>query len=163
YETWRIFKAQFDVGAKAVPDLAQTRGQYELFRSQRLAALNGVLEVERQLRSLLGLPAEDGTRLVPSDEPTGAPYQPDWDTAVQEGLTLKPELHIARQEIKVAQMNLIAARDTVLPDIRFTATYDFNDIGSRLDGPGSQNAFRNLANGAFSNWTVGLQGNIPLG
>ena len=67
---------------------------------------------------------------------------------------------MARQEVKAAQMNLRVARDSLLPDVRFLATYDFNDIGSRLDGPGSENAFRNLSDGRFSNWSVGIQGNI---
>ena len=163
YEAWRIFNARYQAGKVNVADLAQTRGQYELFRSQRLTALNSVLEYERELRFLLGLPAEDGTRLVPADEPTLAAYTPDWTSAMQEALALKPELILARQEVKAAQMNLRVARDSELPDIRLTATYDFNDIGSRLDGPGTENAFRNLSDGRFSNWSVGIQGNIPIG
>ncbi len=163
YEAWRIFNARYAAGKVSVADLAQTRGQYELFRSQRLAALNAVLEQERELRFLLGLPGEDGTRLVPADQPTLAAYTPDWSTAVESALALKPELVMARQEVKAAQMNLIVARDSERPDIRFTATYDFNDIGSRLDGPGTENAFRNLSDGRFSNWSVGIQGNIPIG
>ena len=58
----------------AYPDwhaqFAQTRQQYESFRAQRLTALGQVLENERQLRSLTGLPVEDGHRLVPIDSPT---------------------------------------------------------------------------------------------
>src|SRR5262249_34509851 len=115
------------------------------------------------LRGLLGLPVADGTRLVPSDAPTLAPYLPDWTTALQEALTLKPELVLAREEVKAAQMNLIVARDNVLPDVRFRATYDFNDIGTRLDGTGTQNAFRNLADVNFSNWTIGVTGNYQFG
>ena len=163
YEAWRIFNARYAAGKVSVADLAQTRGQYELFRSQRLGALNSVLESERELRLLLGLPGEDGDRLVPADQPTLAAYTPDWATAVESALALKPELVLARQEVKAAQMNLLVARDAERPDIRFTATYDFNDIGSRLDGPGTENAFRNLSDGRFSNWSVGIQGNIPIG
>ena len=163
YETWRIFDARYRAGSAAIQDLAQTRGQYELFRAQRLQALNNVLDTERQLRGLLGMLSEDGTRLVPADEPTLAPYAPDWATSLQEALTLKPELVLAREDVKANMMNLRATQDTELPDVRFLATYDYNDIGSRLDGSGSENAYRNLANGRFSDWTVGLQGNIPIG
>src|SRR5437763_1083274 len=78
YEAWRTQNAQSQAGRIAPADSAQTEGQYELFRTQRLSALGTVLENERRLRALLGLPGEDGTRLVPADEPTLAPYQPDW-------------------------------------------------------------------------------------
>jgi outer membrane protein TolC len=163
YETWRIFDARYRAGSAAIQDLAQARGNYELFRAQRLQALNQVLEGERQLRAMLNLNGEDGKRLVPSDEPTLAPYMPDWTTSLQEALTLKPELVQARQEVKAAQMNLKATEDSELPDVRLTASYDFNDIGDRLDGPGTENAFRNLSSGRFSDWSVGIQGNIPIG
>ena len=63
-----------------------------MFRGQRISALDQVLENERELRSLLGLPVEDGSRLVPIDSPTLAFYQPDWDTSLNEALVLRPEL-----------------------------------------------------------------------
>ncbi|GIW80597.1 MAG: hypothetical protein KatS3mg105_2404 [Gemmatales bacterium] len=69
YETWRIVKAAYEAGRTAIQDYAQARQQYELFRGQRLAALGEVLEKERDLRGFMGLPAEDGYRLVPIDTP----------------------------------------------------------------------------------------------
>jgi outer membrane protein TolC len=163
YEAWRVFSAQLGAGRVARDVEAQARGQFHLFRSQRLDALQNVLEAERQLRYLLGMSIEDGTRLVPTDQPTLAPYQPDWDTSLHQALTMRPELFMVRQELKVDQLNLIAAKNTLLPDLRFTATYDFNAIGSRLDGGDPLNAFRNLAKGSFSDWAVGLRANIPIG
>src|SRR5262249_22270162 len=128
-----------------------------------LTALNNVLERERQLRGMLNLPVADGTRLVPADSPTLAPYVPDWTSALQEALALKPELVLAREEVKAAEMNLILARNNTLPDVRLTATWDANAVGSRLDGSGPDNAFRNLSSDRFHNWAIGLQGNIPIG
>src|SRR5262249_44686581 len=72
HAAWLVAKAKFDVGRIAIQDYAQVLGQYETFRAQRLQALGnagngggipGVLESERQLRGMLGLPVEDGTRL----------------------------------------------------------------------------------------------------
>jgi outer membrane protein TolC len=163
YEAWRVFKVQLQFGTTTSADEAQARGQYHLFRSQRLDALQNVLESERELRYLLGLRVEDRTRLVPTDKPTLAPYQPNWETALHEALTLRPELYMVRQELKAEQLNLIAAKNLLLPDVRFTATYDFNSIGSRLDGPDPTNAWRNLAKGDFHDWTVGIRANIPIG
>src|SRR5262249_10413181 len=78
-------------------------------------------------------------------------------------LTLRPELYIARQEVKVNQFNLILQKNTLLPDVRLIANYDVNDIGTRLDGPDANNALRNLASNHFHNWTVGVRANVPLG
>ncbi len=163
YEAWRISKARLDAGTITLADLAQTRGQYELFRGQRLEALDKVLENERQVRALLGMPAEDSTRLVPSDAPTLSRFEPDWDSALDETLTLRPELFIARQEVKTKQMDLILAKNTLMPDLRFLSTYDSNSIGSTLDGAGGTNALRNLAENRFNNWSLGLRMNVPIG
>jgi outer membrane protein TolC len=172
YEVFRTTKAQFDAGSDKAPlaVYAQARGQYEQFRAQRLQAIDTLLEYERQLRSLMGLPVEDGYRLMPSDQPTLAEYNPDWNTAVQEALTKRPELYMARQEIKAAQMNLMLAKNQLLPDVRFLSSYDVNSIGTRLDGAsganaggGDLNALRGLSDGNFSSWNVGIRANIPLG
>jgi outer membrane protein TolC len=163
FEAWRVVNAKYQAGGVDLATFSQARGQYELFRSQRLSALNNVLELERQFRGLLNLPVEDGTRLVPADSPTLAPYVPDWTSALQEALTLQPALVLAREEVKAAEMNVILARNNVLPDVRLTATWDVNAVGSRLDGSDGPNAFRNLASDRFHNWTIGVQGNIPIG
>ena len=90
YEAWKIAEVKLQAGKIAVADVAQARGQYELFRFNRLQALGGsatgvvsVIEAERELRGMLGLPAEDGTtwcpatrRPWPSSIPTGTPPWP---------------------------------------------------------------------------------------
>ncbi|OAI46820.1 hypothetical protein AYO44_10610 [Planctomycetaceae bacterium SCGC AG-212-F19] len=168
YGTWRINKLQFDAGRVSILELAQSRGQYELFRSQRLQALGNVLEQERRLRAVLNLPAEDGTRLVPIDAPTVAPYAPDWQAAVNDAMTLSPSIQLGRAEVKSRQLALINEKNLLLPDVRLAATYDWNAIGSALDGPDKanglfHNAFANLADGKFSNWNIAIRGEVPIG
>jgi outer membrane protein TolC len=164
YEAWKISAARLAAGRISRADYAQARGQYELFRGQRIDSLETILENERQLRGLLGMHAEDGCRLIPSDSPTLSPYAPDWCSGLNEALTLRPELYIARQEVKVAQMNLVVAKDNLLPDLRFFANWDINGVGTRLDGPdANENANRSLASDRFHNWNVGLRYNVPIG
>jgi outer membrane protein TolC len=163
YEAWRINTARYEAGRVGIDDLSQTRGQYELFRGNRLTSLGRVLEAERNLRGFLRIAIEDGTRLVPSDSPTLAPYQPNWETALQETLTLKPELVLVRHELKSRQLELINQKNQLLPDLRFTSTYELNSLGSRLDGPDESNAFRELASNHFNNWALGLRLELPLG
>ncbi len=163
FTAWRILRTRFEAGKSNVSEVAQARGQYELFRGNRLDALAQVLDNERQLRRLLNLPIEDGARLVPADAPTLAPFRPDWSTALNEALTLRPELMLARNELKIRQFNLIEAKNELLPDLRFTGTYDINSIGTRLDGADPNNAFRTLASDHFNNWSLGIRLNVPLG
>ena len=162
---WRVTEIQVKAGKeKRTPaELYQAEGQYHQSRSDWLRALGQVLERERNLRGLLGLAMEDGNRLVPSDAPTTAPFQPDWTSAVAEALTLRPELILARDNLKAQQLNLIEVKNRLLPDLRFTASYDSNSIGARLDGADADNAFRNLAANRFNNWSLGLRFEMPLG
>src|SRR5207244_6585735 len=53
YEAFRLSKAGYEAGRVKAADFHQSRGQYELFRAQRLQALDTVLEDERQLRARL--------------------------------------------------------------------------------------------------------------
>jgi outer membrane protein TolC len=174
HRIWVRRASQAKVGGKALADAERAKGQFELFRGDRVAALNQVLESERILRRLLGLPVEDGKQLIPIDAPNLAPYHPDYHVAEQETLTLRPELIIAREELKVKQMDLRLQQHFLLPDLRLVSNYGVVGTGTRLDGNGalfdtttgqfrSSNALRNLASTNFTDWNLGLVLNVPLG
>jgi outer membrane protein TolC len=163
FESWKIVGAQFQAGKASLADFAQAQGQYELFRAQRLQAMDTVLDNERQLRALMGVQISDGTRLVPADNPTLALFKPDWTTALDESWRHRPELYMARQDIKANQMRVMLAKNQLLPDLRLTATYDANAIGSRLDGSLPDNALKNLASNTFNDWQIGLRMVVPIG
>jgi outer membrane protein TolC len=165
-EVWRLTKERVEAGIKQFTqaDVYESQGQYETSRSAWLASLGSVLEAERNLRGLMGMKPSDGERLVPSDAPTLAPFRPDWETSLQEALILQPELVIAREQIKASQMHVIDAKNRLLPDVRFTSTYNVNGIGNRLDGPDpTTNALRDLASDHFNSWSIGLRADIPIG
>ncbi len=171
--SWQVNKLRFDAGQVPVQDLEQTRAQYEQFRGQRITALGRVLDAERQLRGLMGLPIEDGHRLVPSDTPTLAQFVPEWGSAENEALTCRPELYLARQDLKFRQLDILVARNQTRPDLRFFANYDVNGIGSRLDGSESfdngngttrpGNALASLTSNVFNSWTLGFRLDVPIG
>jgi outer membrane protein TolC len=173
YEAWRVSKHKFDEGKIDLGDFAPARAQYEQFRGDRLQALDSVLDSERTLRALLGLPVNDGKRLVPLDSPTLAPFRPLWDAALRDALNLRPELVLAREEIRARQLNRLAQVNSLQPDLRLTATYSAVGLGNRLDGngnlidsfgnPAPNNALRSLASNHFNDWTLGLSLNLPLG
>jgi outer membrane protein TolC len=173
HRVWEGAKARYETGKEDITIFAPTRGQYENFRGNRLTALGQVLDRERILRALMGLPTEDGHRLIPVDTPTQAPVEPNWDVAVNEALNLRPELVLARQDLKVRQLNLILQKNFLRPDLRFVGSYTPVGLGTRLDGNGvvtdgtsafrTDNALRSLASDHFNDWQVGLTLNMPLG
>jgi outer membrane protein TolC len=159
-----VLTAQAKQGRIRADVVDQFRGQYELFREQRLTAVGQVLESERKLRRLMGIPVEDGFRLIPADTPTLARYDPDWNQAVRETLALRPDLVLARQDLKFRQLDLINVKNQLLPDVRSVFSYTINGLGNRLDGADvNTNAFRSLASDHFDSWTAGLTLNMPLG
>jgi outer membrane protein TolC len=101
--------------------------------------------------------------LIPADTPTLVPYRPDWGRSLDEALTAKPELLLCRQELKVRQLELLRAKNLLLPDLRFTSSYEVQGLGSRLDGTGPDNALRSLAQNRFQNWALGLRLEVPIG
>jgi outer membrane protein TolC len=173
HRAWMIGVAQYQNGKIGPADFAPIRAQYEEFRGERTAALGDVLDKERNLRGIIGLPMEDGTRLIPITPPTLAPYQPDWQSALHDALNLRPELIVVRENLRLAQYNLEVARNFLKPDLRFSANYSPVGFGTRLDGrdtfidgtgtPRPSNAFQSLASDHFNDWTVGLTLNMPIG
>jgi outer membrane protein TolC len=173
YEAWKLNEARWKVGAIKEQDYQQTLAQYELFRAQRITALGQVLDKERQLRGLLGMAMEDGNRIVPSDTPTLAEYSPDWSLAMQEVMSYRPELVLARQDLKYRQLDLLLQKNGLKPDLRFFANYNVNGIGTQLDGgtvrvnpDGSttpRNALTSLTDNQFNTWTVGFRLDVPIG
>jgi outer membrane protein TolC len=180
FDLLSIIRQRFEAGTLAKQDYTQTLGQYWLFREQVLTARQQVLNSERQLRGLLGQNSfSEGTRLVPIDEPTLAPYTPDYFEAANEALANRPELILARHDLKFRQLDLVLQKNQRRPDLRFFSSYDLNGLGSQLDGSRNfqsgvnsttgqpifspQNALSSLASNQFNSWQVGLRADIPLG
>ncbi|MBX7103237.1 MAG: TolC family protein [Gemmataceae bacterium] len=177
FEAYKLNKARYEAGVIKQQDLEQTRAQYELFRAQRITAMGQVLDKERQLRGLLGMAIEDGQRIVASDTPTLAEFKPDWGSALQEMMSYRPEMILARQDLKYRQLDLLLQKNGLRPDLRFFANYDVNGIGTQLDGGpdevvvgalGQQtitnrNALANLADNEFNSWTIGFRLDVPIG
>jgi outer membrane protein TolC len=167
HDAWQAGKLLRDKELMTVQDLAALELQYQQLRLARLDAVGGatrsVLESERKLRFVVGLPPEDGCRLIPTDTPSTAPCLPNWCASLGIALDKRPELVQLRQEVKKIGLAIKQAKNQTLPDLRAVASYDINGIGDRLDGPSPDNAFRDLASNHFHDWTLGLTLDVPIG
>jgi outer membrane protein TolC len=171
HHAWQIAQIKYETGKSPGQELAQIAQQFHLFRAQRLSALGkggltgrpGVLEAERRLRYVVGLPPDDGCRLIPIDAPTVAPYVPDWSLALNDAMRRRPELIQVRMDIQANQLTVLREKDGLLPDLRFFSNYKINGLGNKLEGDDEGNALRNLVENKFHDWTMGLRMEVLLG
>jgi hypothetical protein len=173
-ETWRRIKAKQRVGGEGgeANAEAQARSQFFLFRSQVETALTNLFRVENRLRYLMGLSVSDGRLIRPSDEPTTAQVHFDWATVHAESLTRRVELRRQKWTIKRRELELVAAKNQLLPRLDAVGRYRWlgagddlidsqrNGIPPFLD---DSTAFESLTSGDFQEWEIGLQFAMPLG
>ena len=169
FEGYRFVGGLVAAGRLRPQDRNQARAQFERFRGLVYQARGQVLESERQLRGFMNLRSDDGTRIVPIDEPNQVAYVPDFYEAANEALANRPELLQARQDVKANQLNLLLQKNLRRPDLRAFGQYDIAGLGTRLDGsefgPGGApgNALTSFGNDDFNSWTIGLRMDIPIG
>jgi outer membrane protein TolC len=171
-ETWKKTAALFRTGSRGggADKEAQARSQYFLFRSQVEQALTEVFRNENRLRYIMGLSMSDGKLIRPCDEPTTARVAFDWSGIHCEALTRRVEIRKEKWEIKRRELELIAARNFLLPRIDAVARYRWLGLGDELINQNHRDftaegssAWGVLTSGEFQNWQLGLQASIPIG
>ena len=129
----------------------------------------GVLMAERRLRLLCGLPSSDGSLIRPSEEPTMAEINFDWDSSLHEALTLRPEIQKQNVALKKRELELLAARNFLNPKLDAVGRYRFRGFGDELlaggnqGGPTPASSLGNLANGQHQEWMMGVELTVPIG
>jgi outer membrane protein TolC len=171
-ETWKKTAALYRTGSKggSADREAEARSQYFLFRSQVEQALTDVFKDENRLRYIMGLSMSDGKLIRPSDEPSTARVAFDWSGIHCEALTRRVEIRRQKWEIKRRELELIAARNFLLPRLDAVGRYRWLGLGDQLinqnDVPFNttgSSAFGVLDSGNFQEWQLGLEANIPIG
>jgi outer membrane protein TolC len=173
-ETWRKTAALYRVSTRggSAADEARARLQYFQFRAQVEQALTELYRAESRLRYIMGLSPSDGRLIRPSDEPSTARIAYDWTGIHTEALSRREELRRQKWEIKRRELELIAARNFLLPRLDAVGRYRWLGLGDELIDPagGAANfrqpgssAFGTLTSGQFQEWQLGLQLSVPIG
>jgi outer membrane protein TolC len=172
-KTYALFKAGAKGGEKSTE--AQAREQYFLFRSTVEQGLNALYTAERKLRLLMGLAATDGRLIRPADEPTVAKVAFDWTQIHGEALSRSVELRAARWRVKRREMEVIAAKNWLLPRLDAVARYKWLGMGQNLVQEGGGESFdangaplfggsyENLFGNNYQDWHLGLELHMPIG
>lgn len=139
----------------------QEKTNTEVFRGT-----GGVFASERRLRRIIGLPAADETLLRPADEPSLARIEFGWEEVVAESISRRVELRRQKWQIKRRELELVAARNYLLPRVDAVGLYRFRGIGHDLVGRGDDpfdSAIGNLVTGDYQEWMMGVEMTNPIG
>jgi len=177
-------QSKFEVGRGSPSDVAEAEQQLEGFRLQLISATSDVITTERQLRNILGLPPTDNRRIVPVTAPTEARLEPDWELSLAQMLAFQPDIVTQQLQVRLAELQLLVARNRLLPSLNLDALYQLNGYGNNIDTAESimtgqtlraidplnaalqQQAGLQAQPGNFSNfqtWQLGLTFTAPLG
>ncbi len=159
-------KLQLDNGTGTIQELSQAVGQYYQFRGILESSLSGsntpgadrfgVYGNERTLRELMGLAATDGRLVRPIEDPTLARVEFDWDECVAQALYLSPELRQAKTRIKQNELELVSAKNQILPELNVSMLYRWVGVGDELGiGSNDKSNFPAVGSSALGGLTDG--------
>ena len=121
------------VGRGTVADVAEAAQRLEQFNLDLVTRTSDVITTERQLRNILGLPPADNRRIIPVTPPTEARLEPDWDASLAQMLNFQPDIVQQQILVRVAELQLLIARNQLLPQLSLNALYQLNGLGQQLD------------------------------
>ncbi len=182
-ETWQKYQAQKTSNRKSGASEALAREQYYRFESEMLDAIagkivqstrgnnassggsfaggGGVQAAERRLRLLIGMPITDGQLIRVVDEPNDAPLVFDWDSVSMEAMNLRSELQQQRLTIQQRQMEVLAAKNFLMPSLDLITIYRLRGLDKHLAG--NDSAFGELGTLDFQEYEASLELRLPVG
>ncbi|WP_437205376.1 TolC family protein [Planctomicrobium sp. SH664] len=190
-ETWRRVQALNErgrIGGEADKE-AEAREQYYRFQEEvenaltgrlidgtrtfngssggTFRSIGGVHVAERRLRFLMGIATSDHELLRPSEEPTRAEIVFDWDLSLRESLEKRSELRRQKWMVKRRELELLASRNFLLPDLDVVALQRWRGFGNDLlleNNPQRfSSAYDNLIGGDFQESRFGVEMAFPFG
>lgn len=128
----------------------------------------GVLYSERRLRLVVGLDLRDDRLIRPADEPTVVPIKFSWPDISAEAIVRRGELRRQRLNVRRREMELVAARNFLLPQFDVFGRYRWRGFGHDLisidrEPDRFDNAFQDLTTGDFQEWQLGGEFRLPVG
>lgn len=173
-----LFKNQKELEAGLISpvEILNARAEVAGREADIIQAEAGVRNAGDLLRTLMNLPGTE--TIVPTDSPKLEEKVLPLDEAVRLALDHRPELEAGRIQLQTTDVNLSVARNGLLPNLSFNASYWSPGVsGTRIlyqnDNPltniiigrvpgGSSEALKDALNLRYRNWSVYLTLDIPL-
>lgn len=173
--TWNLVKTRMenDIEGGEADREAQAREQYFQFQSLLVSALNGnnttgqlgIFQAEADLRRLLNLPQSDDRLIRPSDSTAPIKVVYDWNEMSKTALSERIEIQEQSLRIRQRQLELLAAKNFLLPRLDAIATYRNNGFGDDLasGGPRFASALADAFTNEHGELEFGLAYNMTIG
>ena len=151
---------RLDVGTMAPLEVLQAETGVAAREETLIVARQAVQDASDALLRLMNLPktlAAWDHLVLPKDAPAGEAPTHDMGAAVTEALRMRPELEAAQLEQENAAINLMVARNQMLPDVSGTAEYGVTGINKDLD-----KAFDQAGRTHTENWLLQADARYPV-
>ncbi|HEX7830997.1 MAG TPA: TolC family protein [Thermoanaerobaculia bacterium] len=171
----RITQIRIDVGASAPLDILQPRVQIAQTEETLIRAVASVREAEDRLRQLMNLPQSEWDRpIIPTDSFDYQAVNIDVAGAIERAYTQRPEVAADVLRTDNARINVLFAKNQVLPAVDFNIGYGLAGIAGRVLNPATGNpdptvpstaytdALESIFSNDFPSWNVGLSFAMPL-
>ncbi len=149
---------KLELGESSKPEVAAARAQMEQFRVSRAQAQRDVADAERDLRTLIGAPLEDGRKIIPVTLPVLDLHELDWQTAMEAVAHSRPEIQLQNSSLHLAQLRHFSSHDGLRPDIRAYAGWGVSGTGSSLNS-----SLQTMTSAQYENWWTGVMYQKQLG
>ncbi len=172
-QVWKMVQAKQDQGLEGgeTDKAAEARSQYLVYHLQALEALSGtarqigILDCERRLRYLIGYDAQDSRLLRPSESASVAPILYDWQCQLTHALVSRVELREQTLRIHKEELQLLAAKNFLLPQLDLISRYRLRGFGDDLTGSGPRfaSAMQDYGSLEHQEWEFGVEMQMAAG
>lgn len=152
-------QARQEIGIADLADVSQTRTAYATFRANLISAEANLINQEAALRNILGIPPEDGRRLVPTTPPTGEHIDFTWRPLLALAQEQRPDVIELKLVLEADEQLLLLAQNRTQPQLDAVALYRWNG----LEGEVPSGAHLANPDGSSTDWTLGVSFSVPLG
>lgn len=151
--------ARLRAGQGNLSEYAQAKVAYANIRASLIAAQADVLQREAALRNVLGLPPEDGVRLVPSTPPTRDRMEFNWQQLFNTAQVQRPDLVELSLILQADQQRLVQSRNLARPSLDATALHRWNGLRGTIVTDNS------IASSPadHTDWSLGITFSVPAG
>ncbi len=126
----RITQIRIDVGASAPLDILQPRVTIATREGGVISGEAAVRNAEDRLRRWMNLPASEWDRpIIPTDSISYTPVSVDLEASVARAFELRPEIRQAGLGVENDEIELLYARNQVLPELDFNVGYGLAGAG----------------------------------
>lgn len=164
-------RAEVQAPGGGAADVARAAEHYYQSRIRTETALDTLYALEAELRRLLGLAVNDGLVIRPANVPLTAEIVHDWNIALADAFSRRPELRRQKWAIKSLDLQLKAAESLTRPRLDFVSGYRVNGFGDDLYGDPDEglglgnlgSAYHRLTAGDQTGWNLGFEFSVPIG